>query len=411
MNYPKIRFQEFSDSWQSKKLGDFTVFTKGKNISKSDITQNGDYECIRYGELYTHYNEVIDIIKSRTSLPFEQLLFSKANDIIIPSSGETAIDIATASCVLKDNVALGGDLNILRTAENGVFLAYYLNSAKRQNISSLAQGNSVVHLYAKQLKDLNVNIPNRNEQNKIADFLLKVDTRITFLKEKKTLLEQYKKAVMQKIFSQELRFKDENGDEFNSWQETTLGEIGTFQTSSIDKLTRDNEKKIYLVNYMNVYRHENINRDTVQSFQIVTAKDSQISSCSLKKGDILFTPSSETPSDIGHSVVIFEDLPNAVFSYHLMRFRPSIEINTLFSHYFCNTTEILKQLSKLATGSTRFTISVKSFSSIKVKLPSLGEQKQISSFLKILDEKIFAIENQIKESEKWKKGLLQKMFV
>ncbi|MFY7740085.1 MAG: hypothetical protein ACOVQC_06170 [Flavobacterium sp.] len=112
---------------------------------------------------------------------------------------------------------------------------------------------------------------------------------------------------------------------------------------------------------MNVYRHENINNETIKTLQIVTAKDNQIVSCSLRKDDILFTPSSETPDDIGHSFVIFEDLKNAVFSYHLMRFRPNIEIDILYSHYFYNTSDVLRRRTKLATGSSRFTISAGSF--------------------------------------------------
>jgi type I restriction enzyme S subunit len=162
---------------------------------------------------------------------------------------------------------------------------------------------------------------------------------------------------------------------------------------------------------MNVYRHEKINNFTVKDFQVVTAKVNQINSCNLLKGDILFTPSSETPEDIGHSVVIFEDLENAVFSYHLMRWRPQIEIDILFSHYFCNTNDVLKQISKLATGSTRFTISVKAFSSILVGLPHLLEQQKIAYFLSSIDDKIEKNKEQIRKMELWKKGLLQQMFV
>lgn len=161
---------------------------------------------------------------------------------------------------------------------------------------------------------------------------------------------------------------------------------------------------------MNVYRHENINNSTIKSFQTVSAKENQIESCNLKKGDILFTPSSETPDDIGHSVVIFEDLENAVFSYHLMRFRPNIRIDILYSHYFCNIPSVLSQLTKLATGSTRFTISVKSFSSIQIQLPCLNEQSKIANFLSNIDKKINKVITEIEKMENWKIGLLQKMF-
>ena len=410
-NTPSLRFPEFDGEWENTKLGKVAKFSKGKGISKSDITEDGINECIRYGELYTRYGEVIQDIYSRTDFDINTAVISEANDVIIPASGETQIDIATASCVIKSGVILGGDLNIIKTNKNGVFLSYYLNNKRKLDIANLAQGISVVHLYSSQLALLNLNFPSLTEQTKIATFLTAVDNKLQALKQKKTLLEQYKKGVMQKIFSQELRFKDDNGNEYPDWEEKKLGDIGTFQTSSIDKLSNENESEVYLVNYMNVYRHENINSESIKTFQVVTAKEKQIESCNLIKGDILFTPSSETPDDIGHSVVIFENLENAVFSYHLMRFRPTRKISILYSHYFCNIPQVLSQLTKLATGSTRFTISVKSFSSISVELPCIEEQTKIANFLSAIDDKINHCQVQIEKMEVWKKGLLQQMFV
>ena len=280
-----------------------------------------------------------------------------------------------------------------------------------KSIENNISGSDPPNLSPNEISFIESYIPSLQEQTKIANFLSSIDEKLNLLKEKKVLLEDYKKGVMQKIFNQEIRFKDDNGNDFEKWQEKSLGEIGTFQTSSIDKLSRDEEEEVFLVNYMNVYRHENINNYTKENLQIVTAKGSQITSCNLKKGDILFTPSSETPDDIGHSVVIFEDLENCVYSYHLMRFRPNIEIDILYSHYFCNNTKVLGQISRLATGSTRFTISVKSFSSIIIDLPSLKEQRKIANFFSAIDEKIELVSNQIQETQEYKKGLLQQMFV
>jgi type I restriction enzyme S subunit len=99
-NIPALRFPEYSDEWDVKKMGDVANFSKGKGISKADISDEGNFECIRYGELYTTYSEVIREIVSKTSLKKEDLIFSEYNDVIIPASGETQIDISTASCVL-----------------------------------------------------------------------------------------------------------------------------------------------------------------------------------------------------------------------------------------------------------------------------------------------------------------------
>jgi type I restriction enzyme S subunit len=190
---------EFSE-WEEKKLGEVAKFSKGKGISKNDIIENGTNECIRYGELYTRYGEVINRIYSRTNIDLKNLVLSEENDVIIPASGETQIDIATASCVLKSGIALGGDLNIIRTKNNGVFLSYYLNNMKKVEIANLAQGASVVHLYSKQLATLNLKFPTKPEQEKIANFLTAIDTKIDLATKQLEELKQFKKALLQQMF-------------------------------------------------------------------------------------------------------------------------------------------------------------------------------------------------------------------
>lgn len=200
---PKFRFKEFEKDgeWVEKKLGEVANFQKGKGVSKSDVVENGNLPCIRYGELYTHYKETIDTVKSFTNLSSEELVLSEANDVIIPASGETQIDIATASCVLKSGIALGGDLNIIRSEINGVFLAYYLNSAKKTDIAQLAQGISVVHLYPSQLQTLFISFSkNPEEQQKIASCLSSLDAIITAQTEKIEQLKLHKKGLMQGLF-------------------------------------------------------------------------------------------------------------------------------------------------------------------------------------------------------------------
>jgi len=188
------------EDWEEKRLGEVAVFSKGKGISKSDIVEDGATPCIRYGELYTHYQERIEHIVSRTDVPVSQLTFSKANDVIIPSSGETQLDIAKASCVMFDGIALGGDLNVIRTEQDGLFLAYYMNSAKKFEIAQMAQGNSVVHLYSSQLKDLYVQLPCLEEQQKIAAFLSSLDRKIDAVSAQIELTQQFKKGLLQEMF-------------------------------------------------------------------------------------------------------------------------------------------------------------------------------------------------------------------
>lgn len=199
---PKHRFPEFEKDgeWIEKKLGNVATFLKGKGISKADIVENGDLPCIRYGELYTHYNETISTIKSYTNSSTDNLILSEANDVIIPASGETQIDIATASCVLENGIALGSDLNIIRSKINGVFLSYYLNNAKKREIAQMAQGIAVIHLYPNQLKTLLIQIPKPKEQQRIASCLSALDDLITAQAERIKKLKQHKKGLMQGLF-------------------------------------------------------------------------------------------------------------------------------------------------------------------------------------------------------------------
>jgi type I restriction enzyme S subunit len=415
-NIPTLRFPEFKGEWGLKKLSDLLEFKNGINASKEQY--GSGYKFINVLDILNNDFITHDNIIGSVNVNKEMVDKFPVNygDILFQRSSETREEVGTACVYLDKNKTATFGGFVIRGRKIGEYEPVFFNKLlktdiSRDEITSRSGGSTRFNVGQGTLSSIHLNFPSLPEQTKIALFLTTVDEKLQALKQKKRLLEQYKKGLMQKIFSQELRFKDDNGNAFANWEEKKLGEVGTFQTSSIDKLTKENEKEVFLVNYMNVYRHENINNISRKDFQVVTAKDSQIESCNLKKGDILFTPSSETPDDIGHSVVIFEDLENAVFSYHLMRFRPKIEINILYSHYFCNIPNVLNQLTKLATGSTRFTISVKSFSSIEVCLPCLEEQTKIATFLSSIDYKVNQCQAEITYTEVWKKGLLQQLFV
>ena len=189
-----MRFPEFSGEWIESKLGDIADFSKGAGISKDQRSEEGN-PCILYGELYTRYkSEVITNVFSKTALPDSELVKSKSNDIIIPASGETAEDIATARCVPFDNILLGGDLNIIRLHEqDGKFFSYQLNGVRKYNIATVAQGVSVVHLHAGDLKGITVKYPSHiAEQEKISQILGLIDDRIAtqskIIEEQETLL-------------------------------------------------------------------------------------------------------------------------------------------------------------------------------------------------------------------------------
>lgn len=159
-------------------MKDLCTFAKGYGIAKENLSTEGN-PCILYGELYTTYKTAIaKDIKSKTQLDPSDLFHSKANDVIIPCSGETAIDIATSACVPYDNILLGGDLTVIRSKLNGAFLSNQLNGVRRKKIATIAQGASIVHLHADELKKIRITYPTSDEQDKIAHFIDCLDERI-----------------------------------------------------------------------------------------------------------------------------------------------------------------------------------------------------------------------------------------
>ena len=200
---PRLRFPEFRNAveWQRCALGEIAEISKGKGISKSDVVQRGRTPCVRYGELYTSYGEIIEIIKSRTNLPASDLVLSNAGDVIIPASGETKEDIATCACVVDDGVALGSDLNVIRSPVDGRFFSYYLNGSRRRELAKVAQGDTVAHLYPTQLSRLEVYIPAaKAEQQRIADCLSSLDARLAAQVQKLNALKTHKQGLLQQIF-------------------------------------------------------------------------------------------------------------------------------------------------------------------------------------------------------------------
>jgi len=179
-----------------------------------------------------------------------------------------------------------------------------------------------------------------------------------------------------------------------------LGQLGRFENIGTDKKIIEGEKIVTLLNYVDVYHHKFI--DSLVPKMQVSASDNKIENCTVEQGDIFVTPSSETVDDIGHSSVITETIPNAVYSYHIMRFR-LFEKNMLLSFYInyaFDTDNVKKQILKKAQGLTRFGLSKDKFASIKIPIPSEEEQMRIVSFLDTFEGNIKNLEAQLELREK-----------
>ena len=199
----QIRFKaddgsEFGE-WKTKKLEDIFSFSRGEPFSKTDISENGEFLCIHYGELFTKYKEVITNISSKTSLLAKNL--GEIGDILMPSSDVTPDGLAKASCLNVSNVFLGGDINILRPQIpcSSEFFSYLINFEK-QKVLLCVTGTTVKHVYNKDLKKIGYIYPCLEEQTKIANFLSAIDQKIEGVAQQIEQAKQWKKGLLQQMF-------------------------------------------------------------------------------------------------------------------------------------------------------------------------------------------------------------------
>ncbi|MBH1956944.1 restriction endonuclease subunit S [Candidatus Saccharibacteria bacterium] len=397
-------------NWQTKKLSELGAFSKGAGIPKDSVLPEG-LPAVRYGELYTAFDTFIKNVRSYidegTAKESREI---RRGDILFAGSGETIDEIGKSAVYQHSDFGYaGGDIITLSPDEtnSSSFLAYALNSpTARKDLRRLGQGQSVVHVYRKDLEEMSLLLPEKQEQWRIVAVLEVWDEYLELLDRKIALKEQLKKGLMQQLLTGKKRLPGFTEE----WRNVKLSEIGDARTSSVDKLSIDGESPVRLLNYMDVYRRSHVSNS--DHFQAVTAKDSQIYSSNLKKGDILFTPSSETPTDIGHSAVVTEDLNKVLYSYHLMRLRPKSQyLDYRYSAYCFKANSFYRELWKRAQGATRYTLSKEALESSKVSLPiDIDEQIAVSSVLKEADKQLTTLIQKQNHVKLQKKFLLKNLI-
>lgn len=393
MNVPKLRFKEFSDEWKKAKLSSF-VNINPKNNSLPDKFIYIDLESVNNGLLTSRK------IVNKSEAPSRAQRTIIKNDILYQTVRPYQMNNLFINSLDSDYPYIASTgYALLRTKENPYFVYSILYQKSFVNkVLDMCTGTSYPAISANDLGTISICLPSIKEQEKIGKTLSLLDKKIELQTKKIEDLKLFKKGLINVLNKK-------------SYQETALGKIGKFQTSSIDKLVKENEKIVNLYNYMDVYKHKILMTQDLSKLSKTSAKDNQITINNLKRGDILFTPSSETPDDIGHSICIQEDLPNTVYSYHLLRYRPNIIMDPLFSNYYFNNSKIRKQIIRYATGATRYTISLDSFLKIKVNIPDLITQKKYGLLLYSTDKKVNKELLKLNKLQELKKGLMQNMFV
>ena len=393
LNVPHLRFTEFSGEWKEELLDRIATLSKGIGIPKEQLSEDGD-PCILYGELYTKYkSEIIKQVESKTDIDGSKLKRSKANDVIIPCSGETAVDIATARCVPFDSILLGGDLNVISLHKyDGAFMSYQLNGKRKYDIARVAQGVSVVHLYGEHLKTIKTYNPTLPEQQKIAILLSLLDERIATQNKIIEKLQSLIKGLSQQLLSSE-----------NDWILYRLDDLA--QIKSGYSGTQVSYQTPYKVS-----RIETISKHCID-IQRIGYVECIPESYRLNVGNILFS-NINSIQYIGNTAYLDKDY-GLYHGMNLLRIIPNTTIvrprflhlllctDWAINHFqtICNKAVSQASINQTALGKSRFPI------------PPMSVQQQICSMFELTERKLDNEQEYISCLQQQKRYLLQKMFI
>lgn len=381
-NIPTLRFPEFKGEWKSKKLGEVAKIGRGKSKHRprnAGFLYGGIYPFLQTGDIRNAGLYLSDYTQTYSEAGLKQSKLWPEETLCIT----IAANIAETS-ILKIKACFPDSIIGLIPKENETTVLFVKNlfDKFKIQIQNLSQGAAQDNLNQEKLTNIEFQFPNITEQQKIATFLTAVDEKLQALKQKKGLLEQYKKGVMQKIFSQELRFKDDNENAFSDWEDKKLGDIAKITTGSSNRVDSNLDGEFTFFDRSQDIRSSN--RFLFDAEAIIVPGEGQefIPKHFIGKFDL---------HQRTYAIMNFEN-QNGKFLYYSISFNS----NHLNSH---------------AVGSTVKSLRLPMFEKMPVGLPCSEEQTKIATFLSTIDEKIIQCQAQITNTEVWKKGLLQGMFV
>ncbi|MBH4729100.1 restriction endonuclease subunit S, partial [Staphylococcus aureus] len=368
-NVPELRFPGFEGEWEEKKLGEIFQIISGSTPLKSNkkFYENGNINWVKTTDLnnskVTHSKEKI----TEYAMNSLKLKLVPKNSVLIAMYG--GFNQIGRTGLLKIDATINQAISalLMNHETNPEFIQAYLNYQVKGWKRYAASSRKDPNITKKDIEQFKVPYVSINEQQKIGEFFSKLDRQIELEEQKLELLQQQKKGYMQKIFSQELRFKDENGEDYPEWEEKQLGELGVTYAGLSGKAKEDFGfgKDVY-VSYVNVFKN---NIATLEMVENVSIKPGEKQN-NVKFGDILFTTSSEVPHEVGMSSVWLYEKDNVYLNSFCFGFRTTVSfINPIFLARYLRSFEMRKLITILAQGSTRFNISKKELMKLIVKIP------------------------------------------
>jgi type I restriction enzyme, S subunit len=404
INSPELRFKGYMDSWEASPLKRSLSFISYGFTNPMPEADNGPY-MITAKEISNGKINFKDARKT-TATAFEELLTNKsrpkAGDILLTKDG-TLGRLAVAG---NELFCINQSVAVMRPITTAIsqFLYQLLSTPKYQStMLRNAGGSTIKHIYITVVDKMEIAIPSLPEQTKIADFLTAVDRRIGQLIQKKALLEDYKKGVMQQLFTQAIRFRDEQGKDFPDWEEKKLGEVYKLQGGFAFKSAEFQKSGIPIVRISNVTAR-GINLTEAVHYRKIRNDQNFV----IENGDLLIALSGATTG----KTCIYEASEVAYLNQRVGVFRKLIEsdnygflVQLVISPIFRN------DLDSVLVAGAQPNVSPKEIEGFTFSFPSPEEQTKIADFLSAIDRKIESAATQITETQTFKRGLLQQMFV
>ncbi len=395
--------------WEEVTLGDIAEFSRGKGLTKKDVSEKGERKCLLYGQLQVRYGTIIKNVTGMTDVELKNPVLSKSGDVLI--SGTISAGLAKASCIKEDGVIIGGDINILRPKEgiDGEFLARAIN-ANTKKFKRFLEGSVILHLKNENIKEVSIRIPKSiEEQRKIAAVFAAYDEMIAVKTAKLETWQECKKRMVKEIFGRTKRFKDDDGREFPEWEEKTLEEVAelkngfAFSAKSYDK---DNSGDYRIITIGNLQESKNIvisNKTKTVLKAPENIKEHQV----LKNGDILVALTGATAGRVALNVGINNLLNQRVGK---LQIKDTVNVDNEFLYHIVSQERFEKEMKKKGHGSAQPNLSKCDVEGFSFSLPCIEEQQKIGSFLAEIDKEIEIQKEFIKTYAEGKKRMMRELM-
>ena len=421
MALPKLRFKEFNEGWKSTTIGSFLKIKSGLGFKAEEYTTNEEVrllqiENVGYGSVkWTHNVKYVP----QSYLELHNDLVLKAGDLVLALNRPVTNDqLKIAKLTELDSPSIlyqrVGKLEFKDKEFDSNFIFQIFQKDVKSYVLNSSIGSDQPFISTTDLYKHKLPLPHKEEQTKIASFLSAVDEKINLLTQKYELLSQYKQGMMQKLFSQQIRFKADDGSEFGEWENKALSNfiikhIGGASLTPGDFVEQSKyevipKKAIVPNGYLNLDKNKptfcresffkaNLKNTVDHTYLITVLRD--------------LVPSG--PS-IGY-IVRYSENKQYILAQGVYGFKLKEELNKNYLIHFSNTKAYRLVMQSIMVGSTQVHIRNQDFFGVVIPVPCIEEQTQIANFLSAIDQKIAGVAQQIEQTKQWKKGLLQQMFV